>query len=124
MAYRVDNNFCTNCGACTYACPMGAIGYFDFGIDQEKCIGCGTCYKECSGFAIEMIKKRVGLFKTETRYVIDANKCNRCGSCVEHCYSKAIHLHSTNGQTEINDDCIECGSCADVCPVAAIVTND
>lgn len=48
MAYKIQD-FCVCCGACEYACPVGAIsmGEEHFEIDPEKCISCGACASTC-----------------------------------------------------------------------------
>ncbi len=45
---------CTNCGACYFICPVGAIlsGDIRHGIDPEICIDCGHCNNICPVDAI------------------------------------------------------------------------
>lgn len=45
MAYRIDPEMCTSCGACELDCPNEAISMdqFTYVIDPEKCT-------ECKGF--------------------------------------------------------------------------
>jgi heterodisulfide reductase subunit A len=58
----VDPDLCTFCGACTDACPYGAIGQQDLGggrqvavIDPATCKGCGGCVPLCPEHAINVL---------------------------------------------------------------------
>ncbi len=57
---QVSKDYCVACGACTYACPIGAIkvveGVFAE-VDQDKCVGCSKCANVCPASTIEMIIK-------------------------------------------------------------------
>ncbi len=50
---RWQKSECFNCGACVYACPVGAITPVDgeYTTDREKCINCGTCVSGCPNAA-------------------------------------------------------------------------
>ena len=55
----IEKKRCVACGACTMACPRGALSirkgcYAEVG---EKCVGCGLCAKTCPAGCIE-IKER------------------------------------------------------------------
>lgn len=54
MAYKIDKDACTNCGACAAECPVQAINekgdYHQ--IDPDTCIDCGTCESLCPAEAI------------------------------------------------------------------------
>ena len=54
MAYKVNQDICTNCGTCVSACPVEAILENDSKhyIDADKCIDCGACVSECPVDAI------------------------------------------------------------------------
>lgn len=55
MAMIKEDN-CTNCGACVYDCPVGAIFKINgkVFVNGTKCIGCGRCKKSCRHDAIEI----------------------------------------------------------------------
>ena len=54
MAYKIDENKCTNCGKCAEVCPVEAIskGEKNHTIDEETCVSCGQCTDECPVEAI------------------------------------------------------------------------
>jgi NADH:ubiquinone oxidoreductase subunit F (NADH-binding)/NAD-dependent dihydropyrimidine dehydrogenase PreA subunit/(2Fe-2S) ferredoxin len=50
IAYDIDQEKCTACGACLRNCPVDAVNKSKdkvFTIIQEKCIKCGACYSAC-----------------------------------------------------------------------------
>ncbi len=50
IAYDIDQDKCTACGACHRNCPVDAINKSKdkvFTIIQEKCIKCGACFTAC-----------------------------------------------------------------------------
>jgi NAD-dependent dihydropyrimidine dehydrogenase PreA subunit len=57
---RVDAAFCSNCGKCAKACPMGSMVMEEAGEVKrlvhkpERCIGCGLCSVACPKGAISM----------------------------------------------------------------------
>ncbi len=54
MAHKINEQECTECGACADVCPNEAISPGDgfYVIDPEKCDDCGTCVDECPVEAI------------------------------------------------------------------------
>ncbi len=54
MAYKINKDACTNCGACESECPVEAIK--EKGdvrvIDADTCIDCGSCESVCPADAI------------------------------------------------------------------------
>ena len=46
---------CTKDCLCLYVCPVGATDTEDSVIDTKKCIGCGACSKACPSGAISMV---------------------------------------------------------------------
>ena len=56
ISYSINDN-CTGCGACSKACPEGAISGKKkkmHVIDQSKCIKCGACKSTCKFEAIDI----------------------------------------------------------------------
>lgn len=57
---EVDDDRCTDCGACYSLCPVNAITYdedYSVVLDGEKCLGtnCGLCADACPTRAIRLI---------------------------------------------------------------------
>ncbi len=54
MAYKIDKDACTNCGACAAECPVEAISEKGdvHQIDADTCIDCGACESVCPADAI------------------------------------------------------------------------
>jgi ferredoxin len=56
---------CTGCGACTGACPFGALSYDHTHhravVDPAKCYGCGTCRAACRTDALELRDRRAAI---------------------------------------------------------------
>jgi NAD-dependent dihydropyrimidine dehydrogenase PreA subunit len=54
MAYVIDKDACTNCGACVPECPVDCIS--EKGdvhvINADECIDCGACESVCPADAI------------------------------------------------------------------------
>ena len=53
MAYKITSA-CVSCGACSDACPAGAISQGDssYVIDANTCLDCGACSDSCPSGAI------------------------------------------------------------------------
>jgi NAD-dependent dihydropyrimidine dehydrogenase PreA subunit len=53
MAFKIDSEICTACGACKDDCPVDAINAGDvYHIDEDTCIDCGACEGSCPANAI------------------------------------------------------------------------
>lgn len=55
LKYRISEDKCIGCSACSRVCPAGAITgevRKKFNIDQDKCIKCGACIQKCKFGAI------------------------------------------------------------------------
>jgi Fe-S-cluster-containing hydrogenase component 2 len=50
---------CTNCGACVYRCPFGALTQNGNGVtvNLDKCFGCGVCRHVCTSGALSLIPR-------------------------------------------------------------------
>ena len=53
MAYKMTSA-CVSCGACSAACPAGAISqaHHQYVIDAGACLDCGSCADSCPNGAI------------------------------------------------------------------------
>lgn len=67
---QVDGENCIGCGACTEACPFGAIWLHPDNGKAIKCDNCGLCVESCPVGALQIIdttgiaeKKRSSLIK-------------------------------------------------------------
>jgi ferredoxin len=56
---RMEEQLCTDCGACTARCPVGALRLKDAKVQfrAERCIGCGLCVSSCPTQALGLLKK-------------------------------------------------------------------
>jgi len=53
MAYIIDKDTCTACGACIDECPVECISEGDvYVIDADECTDCGACADVCPVEAI------------------------------------------------------------------------
>jgi NAD-dependent dihydropyrimidine dehydrogenase PreA subunit len=53
MAFKIDPEVCSACGACKDECPVDAIVSGDvYHIEEDTCIECGACESACPSNAI------------------------------------------------------------------------
>lgn len=135
--FTVDEDKCSQCGACHRACLQKAITWQkkEYAvIDQAKCTGCGACFVACPekyqaitisnapeldksiGVAIHERSSKLRL-ATRSR---ETNDCIRCGLCALTC-SKVMRIGALkmveNGIQAGVDICQVCGGCISNCPV-------
>ncbi len=55
MPITIDVAECTGCGACTEACPTGAITVEEHAkLNIEECAECGACVEQCPAGVIRL----------------------------------------------------------------------
>jgi len=85
---------CTRCGACTTACPEGAL-------------------------SISEIDKVVdGKVVKRNRISFSPDKCTECGDCVDVCPYSMLKL--TGEKVPLKGYCILCDQCIEPCPKDAL----
>lgn len=85
---------CTRCGACTIACPEGALKLYEV-------------EKDVNG---ERVKRN--------RIVFNPSLCNQCGDCVEVCPYHMLKLEP-EARIPLKGFCTLCGQCVKACPEGA-----
>ncbi len=135
--FTVDDEKCSQCGACHRACLQDAISWQkkeNASIDQEKCTGCGACLVACPEKyqAITVsdapeLEKSLGAAISERSFRLkqsffkrESKDCVRCGLCAITCKYVmkigALKMVEEGIQAGV-DICQVCGACVSHCPV-------
>ena len=135
--FTVDDEKCSQCGACHRACLQDAITWQkkeNASIDQEKCTGCGACLVACPEKyqAITVsdapeLEKSLGAAISERSFRLkqsffkrESKDCVRCGLCAITCKNVmkigALKMVEEGIQAGV-DICQVCGACVSHCPV-------
>lgn len=123
------NYGCVGYGDCEKICPFDAIHVNEKGVavvDEEKCTACGKCVYACPERVIKIVPKKsrysVHCCSKDTGAITRKActvGCIACGICVKNCPVSAITV--SNNIALINPDiCINCGICELKCPTNAI----
>lgn len=123
----LDENKCTGCLECMYACSnnfekkrdlnLARLWIMKAGVDRYKmksCMSCedAPCIKACPEHAIWKLKDRVA---------VKPALCKGHGDCVDACPFGVIYQHPvTNKATK----CVLCGVCVKACPEDALSIVD
>lgn len=71
--YPIDEDLCTLCGKCIFACPLDAIDD-EISIDFTKCDYCGKCVNACPENAIDLYRYKNYNFSVPQVLFLDDNK--------------------------------------------------
>ena len=135
--FTVDEEKCSQCGACHRACLQDAITWQKkeyASINQDKCTGCGACLVACpdKDQAITVsdapeLEKSLGAAISERSFRLkqsffkrESKDCVRCGLCAITCKNVmkigALRMVEEGIQAGV-DICQVCGACVSHCPV-------
>lgn len=122
---KIDENKCTQCGACIDTCQFDAISP-EFNINQYKCEGCSYCSEICPSHAIKMQELCIGqYFISKSRmnnYLIHAKLgigADNTGKLVAIVKKEARKIAKANNLNTILVD----GSPGIGCPVLSSLTG-
>jgi NADH:ubiquinone oxidoreductase subunit F (NADH-binding)/(2Fe-2S) ferredoxin/NAD-dependent dihydropyrimidine dehydrogenase PreA subunit len=69
IAYDIEQERCSQCGACFRNCPVGAINKSEdkvYTVIQAKCIKCGACFSACPEKCQAVIKVPAYMFQNQS----------------------------------------------------------
>lgn len=119
---------CLGLGTCVKVCDFDAIVIKDgiAIIDENKCTNCGACIKACPKNLIESVplnsRVRVACNSYDTAREAMQNcqvGCIACKKCEKACEYDAIHVNNNLAKIDY-DKCTQCNACVEVCPKSTI----
>lgn len=119
---------CLGLGTCVAVCDFDAIVIRDgiAIIDENKCTNCGACVKACPKNIIESVplnsRVRVACNSLDGARDIMQNcevGCIACKKCEKACDYDAIHVNNNLAKIDY-DKCTQCNACVEVCPKSTI----
>ncbi len=119
---------CLGLGTCVKVCDFDAIVIKDglAIIDENKCTNCGACVRACPKNLIESVplNSRVRVACNSYDSARDAMQncevgCIACKKCEKACEYDAIHVNNNLAKIDY-DKCTQCNACVEVCPKVTI----
>ncbi|MEW8956883.1 RnfABCDGE type electron transport complex subunit B [Clostridium sp.] len=119
---------CLGLGTCVSACEFNAIEVVNGVaiVDEEKCTNCGACRKVCPKSLIDEVpakkKVRVQCNSKDMGKLVRNNctvGCIGCRICEKNCPSDAVKVEDNIALVDY-DKCTQCGICVSKCPTKAI----
>ncbi|WP_051623497.1 RnfABCDGE type electron transport complex subunit B [Clostridium hydrogeniformans] len=119
---------CLGLGTCVSACEFDAIEVVNGVaiVDEEKCTNCGACRKVCPKSLIDEVpvekKIRVQCNSKDMGKIVRSNctvGCIGCKICEKNCPAEAVKVSDSIALVDY-DKCTQCGICVSKCPTKAI----